>query len=118
MLTDAIKSVLAQEGNAAFVTNGPEGPHLVGTWQNYIQILDDATIMFPAGGYRTTEANVKAGSPVQMLISGHNPNCGYRLTGMAEFQAGTPLHEQLKQRFPWCRAAVILRISDAKKVLG
>jgi len=33
-------------------------------------------------------------------------------------KAGTPVHDQLEKRFPWCRAAVVVRISRVEKVLG
>lgn len=123
LITDRVKAVLAHEGSATFVTTGEQGPHLAATWQSYIQIVDASTIAFPAGGMRQTEANVQAGSSAEMLIGSHLPEengkgVGFRLVGSLEFQSGTPLHEQLKQRFPWCRAAVVMHIVRVDKVLG
>ncbi|HYG59863.1 MAG TPA: pyridoxamine 5'-phosphate oxidase family protein [Symbiobacteriaceae bacterium] len=121
MIHDAVKAVLSQESSAALVTSGPNGPHLVATWNSYIEILTDDTIAFPAGGMKQTQANVEAGSPVQMIIGSRDQagnGSGYRLAGQAEFQAGTAIHDQLKKRFPWCRAAVVMRISQVEKVLG
>lgn len=68
MISEAIRSVLRREGSAAWVTAGRDGPHLVATWHGYIRVLDDHTLAFPAGGYRKTEENVRAGSGVQMII--------------------------------------------------
>lgn len=120
MITESVRAVLAQEGSATFVTAGPEGPHLVATWQSYLTILDDQTIAFPAGGYRQTEANLKANPSLQMIIGSRLPSgaLGFRLSGKAEIQTGTPVHAQLKERFPWCRGAVILRLEAVEKVLG
>ncbi|GEJ57535.1 pyridoxamine 5'-phosphate oxidase family protein [Anaeromyxobacter diazotrophicus] len=119
MIDEAVRAVLAQEGSAAFVTQGPGGPHLVATWQSYLRVLDDATLAFPAGGYRKTEENLRAGSPVQMILGAKEPRAsGYRLSGRAELQADTPIHAELKQRFPWCRAAVVLHVTQVEKVLG
>lgn len=123
MLDDAVRAVIAEEGSAAIATVGSAGPHLTATWQSYIEILDGQTVAFPAGGLRQTEANVAAGSPIFLLLAAKNPAglpkpTGFRLTGHVTFESGTPLHERLKSRFPWCRAAVILRVTEVKKVLG
>ncbi len=119
MISEEIRAALTHEGSAAFVTQGPEGPHLVATWNSYLRVLDDRTVAFPAGGYRRTEENVRSGSAVQMILGARNPKgVGFRLSGQAEFQAGTPIHEQLKRDFPWCRAAVLLHVTRAEKVLG
>lgn len=119
MIPDELRAALAQEGSAAFVTQGPGGPHLVATWNSYILVLDDRTIAFPAGGFRKTEENVRAGSGVQMILGARIPKgVGFRLSGQAEFQVGTPAHEQLKGAHPWCRAAVLLHVTQVEKVLG
>jgi hypothetical protein len=36
VIPDALKAALKEEGSAAFVTQGPSGPHLVATWNSYI----------------------------------------------------------------------------------
>lgn len=121
MINDAVRAVLSRESSAALVTIGSEGPHLVATWNSYVEILADESIAFPAGGMKRTQANVEAGSPVSLIIGSRDEagrGTGFRLTGRAEFQSGTPVHEQLKERFPWCRAAVVVRIDRVEKVLG
>ncbi len=119
MITDAIRTVLKQEGPAAFVTEGADGPHLVATWQSYLRVLDDATLAFPAGGYRRTEQNLRAGSDVQMIVGAKQPSgVGFRLRGRAELESGGPVHARLRQEFPWCRAAVVLHVTAVEKVLG
>jgi hypothetical protein len=119
MIPDGLRAALRQEGSAAFVTQGPEGPHLVATWNSYIEVLDRDTLVFPAGGYRQTEENLRNGSAVQMIVGGHVPEgIGFRLTGRADLEVGTPNHERMKQRFPWSRAAVVLRVSSVEQVLG
>lgn len=123
MIDAAVRSVLAVEGPATFVTTGPQGPHLVATWQSYLDVLDDHTLVFPAGGYRQTEANLEAGSPVQMMLGARGPEIaggalGFRLRGTAELQSGNAVHERVRARFPWCRAAVVFRVTAVEKVLG
>lgn len=119
MISEEVRAALTQEGSAAFVTQGPNGPHLVATWNSYLRVLDDRTVAFPAGGYRRTEENVRGGSGVQMILGAKNPKgIGFRLTGRAEFQVDTPAHAKLKTEYPWCRAVVLLHVSQVEKVLG
>ncbi len=121
MITEEIRTILTHEGMAGLATSGPDGAaHLVATWMSYIEVMEDGkTLTFPAGRYRVTEANVKASSPLQMIVGAKMPKgVGYRLTGRAEFQSDTDLHRRVKERFPWCRAAVVLHVEKVEKVLG
>ncbi len=119
MIPDRLRAALREEGAAAFVTQGADGPHLVATWNSYIEVVDAGTLLFPAGGYRRTEENLRRGSPVQMIIGGHVPEgVGFRLAGRATLEVGTAHHARLKQRFPWARAAVVVHVSGVEQVLG
>jgi hypothetical protein len=123
MLLDAtVRDVLRAEGSATFVTNGPNGPHLVATWQSYLDILDDETLAFPAGGYRATEENLGRDAKVQMVIADkHGPSgsaIGFRLTGTAEVQSGQALHERMKAKYPWCRGVIVMRVARVERILG
>jgi hypothetical protein len=122
MIDEAVRSVLTEEGPASFVTTGPAGAHLVATWQSYLEIVDDATFAFPAAGYLVTEDNLKAGSACQMIIGRQRgpagPSLGFRLTGSAAVQEGTPIHQQVKAKFPWCRAAVVFTVTAVERILG
>lgn len=117
-----IKDILRHEGAAAFVTTGPDGPHLVATWQSYMDILDETTIAFPAGGYYRTEEHIRQGSPVQMIVTSRNDQRwhtyggGYRLRGQARFETTGPVYDRIKERFPWARAAVIFHIESVEEL--
>lgn len=123
MIDDAVRSVIASEGSATFVTSGEGGPHIVATWQSYLEVADDTTLLFPAGGFRVTEENLKAGSPLQMVIGAKTgtttgKSLGFRLTGTATLESGTPTHDRVKAKFPWCRAAVVFKVSKVEKIHG
>lgn len=119
MIPDRLKAALKEEGSAAFTTEGPGGPHLVATWNSYIEVVGADTLLFPAGGYHRTEENLRSGSPVQMIVGGHVPaGVGFRLTGHAGLEVGTSNHQRVRQRFPWARAAVVFRVGSVEQVLG
>ncbi|WP_243293317.1 pyridoxamine 5'-phosphate oxidase family protein [Geothrix mesophila] len=122
MLDATVLAVLEAEGSATFVTKGPEGPHLVATWQSYLDAVDATTLVFPAGGYRVTETNLSHDPSVQMIIgrqrSAEGPAIGFRLSGTAEVQSGQALHERMKVKHPWCRGAVVMRVTKVERILG
>jgi hypothetical protein len=123
MMLDAnVRAVLGAEGSATFVTKGADGPHLVATWQSYLDVVDDETLVFPAGGYRMTEANLARDPSIQMIIadkrSPAGPAIGFRLTGTAELQSTNAQHERLKAKYPWCRGVVVMHVKHVERILG
>lgn len=123
MLSGTIKDILANEGAASFTTLGPEGQHMAATWNSYIRIIGNSELLIPAGSLYKTEENCKNGSAIQMIVASrsikgiHGDGAGFLLTGTAEFEDHGPRFEQMKRDFPWCRAAMLLRISEVKQLL-
>ena len=120
MIDAAVQSAFSEEGSATFVTEGADGPHLVATWQSYLMMLGPETLAWPAAGYQVTEANLRSGSPVQLVVGSRigKATVGYRLRGTAELQKDTPAGVQVRQRFPWCRAAFVLHVTAVERILG
>jgi len=122
MLDSTVLAVLQVEGPATFVTTGSGGPHLVATWQSYLEAVDATTLIFPAAGYRVTESNLARDPSVQMIIGrqrdADGASIGFRLSGTAEVQAEGALQARLKEKYPWCRAAVVLHVTAVEQILG
>ncbi len=125
MITDKIKEILKNEGPIGIVTASPSGePHLVGTWNSYIHLADDKTLAYPAGTMRQTESNVEKGSRIQMLVGARavkgksgNPGAGFRLAGTARFDYEGDIFKAVKERFGWCRAAVVVTVDEVQEQL-
>ncbi len=125
MITETIKQILSNEGPIGIVTVSPRGEaHLVATWNSYIELIDDRTLAFPAGGMRITESNVEGGSRIQMLIGARavpgksgKPGAGFCLSGTASFQSTGEIFNRVRERFSWCRAAVAVTIDDVQQQL-
>jgi len=102
----------------AIVTNGEDGPHLVGTWGEYIRRLGphSETIVMPAGGYRQTEANLAKDNRIQLLIASrqvqgsNGPGQACEITGTAELVTEGPMAEGVRREFPWARGALVVAI--------
>ena len=114
------KEVLEKTEWIAIATAGPEGPHVVGTWGDYVCAfgIHDDTLLVPVGGMHRTEANLKTDKRVELLsgtraVRGtHGPGKGCAITGTAEFQTAGPHFDTVKARFPWARAAMVMRVEE------
>ena len=67
MIPEKLLEVLKQDGVVAIATLGAEGPHLVNTWNSYIQVTSDARLLIPVGYMHRTEANIAFNN--QVLIT-------------------------------------------------
>ncbi len=124
MLIEQLREVFQHEGPVAIVTNSATGPHVVGTWNSYLEIIDDKTIAIPAYGYRQTEQNVESRSSVQLLLGtkelpgkAGRPGRGFKLTGRGKFEAEGEIFQKMCSRFGGIRAAFIVTIEKAEQQL-
>src|SRR3990172_6429638 len=98
------------------VTNGDEGPHVVGNWGDYMRTLgiNADTIVLPAGRYRQTEQNLQKNNREQLLVASrkvrgnHSPGQGYLLAGTAEIVVSGDIADAVKAKFPWARGALVI----------
>lgn len=104
--------VLKHEGVTAIATQGPKGPHLVNTWNSYIEVTPEESLLIPAGYMNKTEENIKNDSRILLTVGSrevagfHGPGTGFLIQGTASFLNEGPKYEKLKQKFPWARAAL------------
>ena len=123
MIPDKLREVLKKDGVVAIATLGPDGPHLVNTWNSYVRITDDGRLLIPAGYYHKTEANISTNDHVLLTmgsskVAGKNgPGTGFLIKGKAAFAAAGPEFERVKERFSWARAALIITVLSAEQTL-
>ena len=104
----------------AIVTNGSDGPHLVGTWGDYARRLGSnaATIVVPAGGYHQTEKNLARDNRIKLLIASRSvegstgPGQAYQIDGTAALVTAGPTAEAVKQTFSWARGALVISVEE------
>ena len=104
----------------AIVTHGDNGPHLVGTWGDYIRRFRPSTetIVVPAGGYRQTERNLARDNRITLLIASRSvqgssgPGQACAIAGTAELVTEGPMVDEVRSHFPWARGALIVSITE------
>ena len=112
MISEKLLDVLKQDGVVAIATLGPDGPHMVNTWNSYIRISADGRLLIPAGFMHRTEANVAFNPDVLITVGSskvqglHGPGAGFLIKGTATFITSGPDFDILKSRFDWLRATL------------
>jgi hypothetical protein len=123
MVPEKLIEVLKYEGVVAIATQGEDGPHLVNTWNRYVNINPNGYLLYPAGGMNQTEANIEKNKRVRITVGSkevdgfHGKGTGFLIEGDASFIKNGPEFELIKQKFPWARATVKVNIISANQTL-
>lgn len=113
-------SVLDATEFVVIATSGDDGPHLVGTWGDYVRKLGPSTdtIIVPAGGYRQTEQNLGKDNRIKLLIASRQvqgasgPGQACEISGTAELVTQGPTADLVRRSFPWARGALVITIKE------
>ncbi len=122
MINDKIIEILKHEGPASFATNGTDGIHMAATWNSYIEVLDNNTLLIPAGHLTKTQRNIEAGSEVQMILASKDVSglqgkgAGFLLKGKARFEDSGANFDKMKSRFNWARAVMALNVKEVTEL--
>ena len=123
MLPEKLTEILQYKSPVAIATQGPDGPHLVNTWNSYIEVTDADTLLIPMGYMSTTEANLKQDPRVLMTVASQDvagtmgPGAGFLITGTAEVESSGGNFDLIKEKFAWARAAMEVTIVEVKQTL-
>ncbi len=124
MLPEKFLRVLEHEGVVAIATQAGDGtPHLVNTWNSYVQVSGDEHLLIPAGRMHTTEKNVAENGAV-LLTAGSREvegkqgrGTGFLISGTAEFHYAGAAFDAVRSKFPWARAALQVTINNITQTL-
>ncbi len=123
MMPEILLEVLKHEGVVAIATQGRNEPHLVNTWNSYVQISDDGRILIPAGGMKETEANIAKNPQVMITlgsreVAGKNgPGAGFLIKGNGAFVTSGADFARVKSKFQWARAALAITVVSTTQTL-
>jgi len=123
MIPEKMREVLKQDGVVAIATLGEDGPHMVNTWNSYIQITGDGRMLIPAGYMHKTETNIAFNNNVLITLGSSKvagtmgPGTGFLIRGTAAFITAGPDFDVIKTKYAWARAAVAVTIASATQTL-
>ena len=122
-LPETLLEVLKKDGVVAIATLGSEGPHMVNTWNSYVQITEDERMLIPAGYFHQTEANIAFNNHILLTLGSskvqglQGTGTGFLIKGTATFLKEGTDFDKVKSRFAWARAAVSIEIDSATQTL-
>jgi hypothetical protein len=122
-IPEKLLEVLKKDGVVAIATLGPDGPHMVNTWNNYVRVSEDGRLLVPAGYFHKTEANIAANDKVLVSLGSskveglHGPGTGFLIKGSAKFLSTGPEMEAMKSRFAWARAVLAVSIDSVTQTI-
>jgi predicted pyridoxine 5'-phosphate oxidase superfamily flavin-nucleotide-binding protein len=123
MIPEKLREVLQHVGVVAIATQGEDGPHLVNTWNSYIQVSGEGRLLIPAGYMQQTEANIAKDPRVWITIGTHEvagklgPGTGFLIEGKAAFVTSGPDFEAIKAKYAWARATLTVTVDSATQTL-
>ena len=122
-LPETLLEVLKKDGIVAIATLGPDGPHMVNTWNSYVRVSEDGRLLIPAGYFHKTEANVAANNQVLVTLGSrkvqglHGPGAGFLIKGTATFLKEGPEYDATKSTFGWARAVLSITVDSATQTI-
>ena len=122
MIPEKMFEVLKHEGVVSIVTQDKES-HVVNTWNSYIKIVDGERLLIPVGGMNTTEENLRENSKVLMTLGSrevegfHSMGTGFLIEGEGNFSYEGDEFNLMKERFPWMRTVLVVRIDRVSQTL-
>ena len=120
------KDIIEKAEWVAVATTGVDGPQLSATWGDYIRTLgirDGGIVLVPIAGYHGTEQNLAKDNRIEMLwatrqVQGKfGPGNGCKIKGTGEIQASGEFAEAAKEKFPWARAVLVVKIQEITEQL-
>lgn len=122
MLNKTLLDVLSHEGVVSIVTQGENEPHVVNTWNSYVQAQEE-TLIIPVGTMVETEKNLKKNPKLQLTCGTREVQglmymgTGFLITGQGAMEASGSSFDLIRSKFPWARAALVVTVESAKQTL-
>lgn len=125
MLNEKLLEVLSHpvDSIVAIVTQGPDLPHVVNSWNSYVNVTPDGKLLVPVGGMNQTENNVTKDNRVKLTIGNREvqgkmyKGTGFLVTGTAEFVKEGSEFDMMKEKFPWARAVLEITANTVEQTL-
>lgn len=123
MLTEKFFDVIKHEGVVSIVSWGKDEPHVVNTWNSYVNVTSDERLLIPAAGMRRTQKNTEQNSKVKVTLGSKEvmgykyPGTGFLIEGTARFVESGKEYEMMKEKFPFLSRVLEITVISATQTL-
>ena len=123
MIPEKLIEVLKNDGVVAIASLGQDGPHMVNTWNSYIQITADERMLIPVGYMNRTEANIAFNNQILITLGSSKvagkfgSGTGFLIKGTAAILSSGSEFETIKSKFAWARAVMAVTSNSITQTL-
>lgn len=123
MLSEKFFKVIAQEGVVSIVSWGDDEPHVVNTWNSYVNISTDGRILIPAAGMRKTQKNVELNNKVKVTLGSKDVmgykfmGTGFLIDGTAKFVESGSEFDMMKEKYQFLSRVLEITVTSQKQTL-
>lgn len=124
ILTEKFHETICHEGVVSIVSWGTEEPHVVNTWNSYLEVTDDERILIPAAGMRKTQENVEVNNRVKLTLGSRDvkgykdyQGTGFLINATAKFVDSGAEFDIMKEKFPFLSRVVEITVGSIKQML-
>ncbi|AWK51800.1 FMN-binding protein [Clostridium beijerinckii] len=123
MINEKLLEVISHEGVVAIVSWSKNEAHVVNTWNSYLNVTEDGTILLPAAGMRRTQKNIEENNKVKVTLGskevmGHQyPGAGFLIEGTAKFVESGSEFDMMKNKFPFLSRVLEITVTSAKQTI-
>ncbi len=124
MLTEKFFDVLKKEGVVSIVSWGIDEPHVVNTWNSYLEVTPDERILIPAYAMRRTEKNVNQNNKVKIALGSKEvlgykdyQGTGFVIEGTAKYLESGSEFDMMKEKFSFLTRVLEITVTSAKQML-
>lgn len=120
-LMEVLKS--PPDGALAIVTQGETEPHVVNSWNSYVNVTPEGRLLIPVAGMNQTEKNIASNSRVKLTVANREvqgkmyPGTGFLIKGTGKFVKEGSEFNIMNEKFPWARAVLEITIESAEQTL-
>jgi hypothetical protein len=124
MLTEKFFDVLKKEGVVSIVSWGIDEPHVINTWNSYINVTSDERILIPAAGMRKTQKNVEQNNKVKIALGSKEvlgykdyQGTGFVIEGTAKYLESGSDFDMMKEKFSFLSRVLEVTVTSAKQTI-
>ena len=112
MLNQKFKEVLSKEGVVAIVTCADNAAHVNNTWNSYVRITADGTLLIPVAGMSHTLADLQSNNFVQLTLGSKEVEgsigmgAGFRVEGTSRILRDGEQFDMMYAAFPFLKSVL------------
>lgn len=123
MFNDKFMEVISHEGVVAIVSCSNNEPHVINTWNSYLNATEDGRLLIPAAGMHKTKQNIDQNNKILLTVGSREVmgnlymGTGFLVEGTASFVESGSDYDMMKEKFPFLNSVLEITVTAATQKL-